>query len=151
VPDAELAAWARDLRARHPHRRLILGAAGHMAEPALRAARHAGAEEALLFFPLLYRRDQEAGEEAEYLPVVDAARLRLSVVQPKQSAGYWWRERLKARLEAAGSRVRLTVLPGLRDGFFRRQDATDAEIAAGARLGEMIQFALLALPGADKP
>ncbi len=147
VPDADLAAWARDLRARHPNRRIVLAASAHMAEPALRTARHAGLEEAVLFFPLLYQRGQDAGEEAEYLPVVDQARLRLAVLQPKQSAGYWWRERLQSRLEAAGSWVRLTVLPGLRDGFYRRSDATERETAAGATLGEMAWSAMNALRG----
>lgn len=151
VSEGDLAAWARDLRARHPQRRILLAASAHMAEPALRAARHAQVEEAVLFFPLLYRRDLEAGEEAEYLPAVDAARLRLALVQPKQSAGYWWRDRLKARLEAAGSLVRLTILPGLRDGFYRRLDATEAEIAAGARLGEMAWAAINELRGVEKP
>jgi hypothetical protein len=146
VPDGDLAAWGRDLRARLAARRIVLAAAGHMAEPALRLAGHAGLGEAVLLFPLLYQRGLEPGEEAEYAPVVDRARLRLVLLQPKSSAGYWWRERLQTRLEAAGSQVRIDVLPGLRDGFYRRADANEREMAAGARLGEMLLGAMRELP-----
>ena len=36
----------------------------------------------------------------------------------------------------------MNVLPGLRDGFYRRSDITPQESAAGARLGQILLDAL---------
>ncbi|MEW6677010.1 MAG: hypothetical protein AB1421_03735 [Pseudomonadota bacterium] len=143
VPDRDLGDWLAALHRQFPDRPLLLVASGHTADLALRAARDARdrlgvvTQGAALLFPLLYR-GVEAGESPEYSDVVDATRQRLALLVPKSSAGYWWRDRLKERLEAAGSWVNLTVLPGMRDGFYRRTDATEAELAAGARLGDTV-------------
>lgn len=166
VPDADLAAWLEAVRRANPERHLILVAPGHLAGLALRATvawrRQAGGVAgglaknpfagALLLFPLLYQ-DLQPGQEPAYAPVVDQARLDLVILQPRASAGYWWRERLQARLEAGGSRVWMTVLDGLRDGFYRRGDASAEEQAAGARLGAIVLDGLAPLlnaSGADK-
>lgn len=143
VPDRDLGDWLAAIHRRHPDRPLMLVASGHTADLALRAARDArdrlgvNITGSVLLFPLLYR-DLEAGAEPAYAAVVDATRQKLAVLVPKSSAGYWWRDRLKERLEAAGSWVKLTVLPGMRDGFYRRTDATDMEMAAGTRLGDTV-------------
>lgn len=156
VPARDLGDWLAALRQRLPGRTVVLLGSAHTADLALRAARDArerlgvGMDGALLLFPLLYR-DMEVGAEPEYAPVVDATRLKLAVLVPRSSAGYWWRERLKARLEAAGSQVSLTVLPGLRDGFYRRSDATEGEVAAGGRLAEMLWQPLQDLMGDKTP
>jgi len=147
VPDRDLGDWLARLHQSFPGRPLVLAASGHAAELALRAARDARdrlgiqADGSVLLFPLLYQ-DVEAGEQAAYDPLVNATRLKLSVLVPMASAGYWWRDQLKAQFEAAGSQVSMTVLPGLRDGFYRRTDATGTEQAAGARLGETLWQAL---------
>jgi hypothetical protein len=156
VPDRDLGDWLAAIHRRHPGRPLLLLASGHTADLALRAAREARDRQgvdtsgAVLLFPLLYR-GLEAGEEPDYAAVVDATRQRLAVLVPKASAGYWWRDRLKERLEAAGSRVRLTVLPGLRDGFYRRADATEQEMAAGTRLGDTVWQLLQDVIGDKQP
>lgn len=156
VPDRDLGDWLAALRQRYPDRPLLLVASGHTADLALRAARDARdrlgvpTAGAVLLFPLLYR-GLEAGAEPDYAAVVADTHMNLAVLVPKSSAGYWWRDRLKARLEAAGSRVTLTVLPGLRDGFYRRTDATEQETAAGARLGETLWQALQNLIGENTP
>lgn len=148
VPDADLADWLEAVRQRNPGRRLILAAPGHLAGQALRAeqawrsrfASQAGANPfagALLLFPLLYK-DLQPGQAPEYDPVVRDTRLNVVILQPKSSAGYWWRERLKEHFEAAGSKVWLNVLAGLRDGFYRRPDSNPAELEAGARLGDIV-------------
>jgi len=143
VPDKDLGDWLAAVHRLAPDRPLLLAASGHTTDLALRAARDArdrlgvSTSGTVLLFPLLYR-GLEAGSEPDYAAVVDATRQRLALLVPKSSAGYWWRDRLKERLEAAGSWVRLTVLPGMRDGFYRRADATEAETAAGARLGETL-------------
>ncbi len=156
VPDRDLGDWLAAIRQRHPDRPLLLLASGHTADLALRAARDArdrlgvATSGAVLLFPLLYR-GLEAGAEPDYAAVVDATRQRLAVLVPKSSAGDWWRDRLKERLEAAGSRVRLTVLPGMRDGFYRRADATEQEMAAGARLGDTVWQLLQDVTGDKQP
>ncbi len=143
VPDADLVNWLSHIQQRYPDRELTLLASGHAAQLLLRAAQvwrqQSGKTPAasVLLFPLLYR-EVDAGNEADYAPVVDATCLNLAMLIPKASAGYWWRDRLKTRLEAAGSTVQMTVLPGMRDGFYRRSDANEAEIATGAHLGDRI-------------
>lgn len=155
VPDRDLGDWLVAVHRRQPDRPLMLVASGHTADLALRAARDArdrlgvNPVGSVLLFPLLYR-DLEAGAEPTYATVVDATRQKLAVLVPKSSAGYWWRDRLKDRLEAAGSWVKLTVLPGMRDGFYRRTDATDQEMAAGAKLGDTVWQLLQDLLGEKK-
>lgn len=156
VPDRDLGDWVGAIHQRHPGRPLLLVASGHTADLALRAARDARdrlgvtTTGSVLLFPLLYR-GLEAGAEPDYASVVDATRQKLAVLVPKSSAGYWWRERLKERLEAAGSWVSLTVLPGMRDGFYRRTDATEQEVAAGARLDETVWHLLQDILGGKTP
>lgn len=145
LPDADLIAWLAQVQKLSGKREIVLIATAHMAQPALRLARlwqtqyakRAKLRGAVLLFPLLYEA-VEPGREPEYDPVVRQARLDIAYLQPQSSAGYWWRERLKAALESSGSRVRLTVLPGLRDGYYRRGDATPEELAEGGRLGELL-------------
>lgn len=158
VPVADLAEWLEAMRVRHAGRALVLVASGHATVLPLRAAaawqtRHPAATPvagAVLLWPLLYR-DPEPGEDPEYDPVVGQTRLRLTLLVPMSSAGYWWREAMQAAFEAAGSRVSITVLPGLRDRFYHRGDATAQEQAEGARLGEILAPHIAALTKESQP
>ncbi len=145
VPDADLADWLEQMRLRHAGRPLVLVASGHASALPLRAvaawrARHGRAPPvagAVLLWPLLYQ-DPEPGEDPVYAPVVSQTRLNLKLMVPMSSAGYWWREAMQAAFEAAGSRVQVTVLPGLRDRFYHRSDANATEQEAAARLSEIL-------------
>ncbi len=151
IPDQDLAEWLESIRRHNPERRIVLVAAGRVSSLALRAARswqqqygqdnRKGVDGALLMFPLLYQ-ELVPGQDPEYDPVVRQSNLDLVILQPKSSAGYWWRERLQQVLEEAGSHVLIQVLPGLRDGFYRRVDMNANESAAGARLGQILLDAL---------
>ncbi len=151
IPDQDLAEWLEAVRQRNPERRIVLVSTGRVSSLVLRAVRSWRArfgqgsakpvDGALLMFPLLYQ-ELEPGETPEYDPVVNQTQMDLVILQPKSSAGYWWRERLKNVLEVAGSHVRMEVLPGLRDGFYRRSDINPQESAAGAHLGQMLFDAL---------
>jgi len=157
IPDADLIAWLEQVQQRSGKREIVLVAAGHMAQPALRMAdlwqaRHGKASKlqgAVFLFPLLYE-DVEPGQEPEYDAIVRKTRLNIAYLQPQASAGYWWRERLKAALESGGSRVRLTVLQGLRDGYYRRSDSTPEELAAGDKLGALLHGQIKALSKGSK-
>jgi len=160
IPDRDMGDWLETLHRQNPGKRIVLIATGRTASLALRAtkdwqARHAGATAnplagALLMWPLLYQ-ELAPGQEPDYEPVVRQTRMDLVILQPMSSAGYWWRDRLKSFLEGAGSRVWLNVLPGLRDGFYRRGDINPQEISAGARLGEILLNGLKPLLDKDKP
>lgn len=151
IPDQDLADWLEHVRQRHPDRRIVLISTGRVASVLLRTVESwrdrfgqgvvEAVDGALLMFPLLYQ-ELSPGQEPAYDPIVDRARLDVIILQPKSSAGYWWRDRLKQALEHAGSRVRIDVLPGLRDGFYRRGDITAQEVAAGERLGQMLLDAM---------
>ncbi len=159
VPDQDLSEWLEAVRQRNPERRIVLVSTGRVSSLALRAVHswqgrygQGGAQPvdgALLMFPLLYQ-DLVPGQEPEYDAVVNKTQLDLVILQPKASAGYWWRERLKSALEVAGSRVWMSVLPGLRDGFYRRSDITEQETAAGAQLGQILLDALKPLINKEK-
>jgi len=151
IPDQDLAAWLEAVRQRNPERQIVLVSTGRVSSLVFRTVRTWQARYgrdhikpvngALLMFPLLYQ-ELTPGEEPQYDPVVNETRLDLVILQPKSSAGYWWRDRLKEVLEIAGSRVWMQVLPGLRDGFYRRGDITAPEMAAGARLGPIVLEAM---------
>jgi len=160
IPERDMSDWLEKLHRQNPGKRIVLIATGRVASLALRAANDWHASKAggaanplagaLLMWPLLYQ-ELAPGQEPDYDPIVRQTRMDLVILQPKSSAGYWWRERLKGFLEGAGSRVWLTVLPGLRDGFYRRGDINPQEIRAGARLGEILLDALKPLIDKDKP
>lgn len=161
VPDAELADWLEAVRQRQPQRRIVFLASGHTAAWPLRAVRAwrarygaAGVAEpvagSVLLHPVLYR-DLEPGAEPQYDPLAAAVRLDTLLLQPMSSAGYWWRDSLKAVLETAGSHVLLEALPGVRDGFYRRGDATAREQAEGARLGDTLFNALRSFLNPERP
>lgn len=154
LPDADLIAWLERVQKLSGKREIVLIATAHMAQPTLRLARlwqakyakRAKLRGAVFLFPLLYE-EVEPGQEPVYDPVVRQARLDIAYLQPQSSAGYWWRERLKAAMESNGSRVQLTVLPGLRDGYYRRGDATPEELAEGGKLGELLHGQIKILKG----
>ena len=153
IPDTDLIAWLEQVQKQSGKREIVFIAAGHMAQPILRLAelwraKHgklATIRGAVFLFPLLYD-DIEPGQEPVYDPVVQRSRLNIAFLQPQAAAGYWWRERLKAALESAGSQVKLTVLAGLRDGYYRRPDASPEELVAGDKLGELLLTHIKALP-----
>lgn len=165
VPDSDLADWLEAVRREHPDKHLVLLAAGHAAAWPLRAvrawrSRYGNAEGSkparepivgsLLLHPVLYK-DLEPGDEPHYNPLAALTKLDTVLVQPMSSAGFWWRDRLKEVLESAGSHVQLDILPGVRDGFYRRGDATPREQAEGARLGDILFQSLQRLTELAKP
>lgn len=76
----------------------------------------------ILLYPNVYVATPEAGEDAQYLPVVDETVAPVSIIQGELSPWYWRLEDLTSRLRKAGSVVTTKTLPGTRDRFHARED-----------------------------
>lgn len=100
---------------------------------------------AVFFSPNLYVGTPEPGEDAKYLPVVSRTRLPIFIVQPDYSPWKWRVDELQSRLQRGGSKVKVKFLPGIRDRFYYREDASPTERAWAVRVPEMILNALKSL------
>lgn len=100
---------------------------------------------AVLFSPNLYTGTPSPGEEAKYLPIASRTRLPIFILQPAYSPWKWRVEELQTRLQQGGSTVKLKSLPGIRDRFYYREDASPTERAWAARMPELILNALNSL------
>lgn len=134
-------------------KRVVLLSAGRGALPLLAGAqvwraRHPdgqGLAGAVLLYPHLYVATPEPGRDAEYLPVVGATRLRLTILQPQLSPWYWQLDHLKAEFERGGSHVALRGFAGVRDRFYIRVESTPAENALAERLPTVLREAVTQL------
>ncbi len=97
---------------------------------------------AILLYPNLYAAQPEPGQDPVYLPITRHTRLRIHILQGDRSPWYWTLDSLRGELAQGGSRVSVQVLPGIRDRFHFREDATPAERALGERLPALIIQAL---------
>lgn len=100
---------------------------------------------AILFSPNLFIRTPEPGEEAKYLPVASRTRLPIFILQPDYSPWKWRVEELQSRLQRGGSKVQLKSLPGVRDRFYYRDDASPTERDLALRLPQLVLNALKSL------
>ena len=93
----------------------------------------------IIISPNLYIETPGAGQEAAYLPVVNSTRLNMLLMVPKKSTAFLRLEALQRSLANAGSNVFIQPLPAVRDRFFFRQDATESEQQASAKLAQQIK------------
>lgn len=126
---------------------MYLITSGNGAALALQAAAQLGSNKsrltgAILFSPNLFTGTPEPGEEAKYLPVTSRTRLAIFIVQPDHSPWKWRVEELQSRLQRGGSEVKIQTLPGIRDRFYYREDASPTERAWASRVPELIRNAL---------
>ncbi len=112
------------------------------ARPEARAVRGA-----VLLSPNLYVETPRPGRVASFLPAVARLDLDVYILQPALSPWRWWLDLLERRLEAGGATVTTRLLPGVRDRFYHRPDASMEETALGERLAGLIEEGLTALPG----
>lgn len=91
----------------------------------------------LLMHPNLYAR-AEALAEADYLAFEQLGQLDILVLQPMRSAATPWVGNQIEALKSASARVRLHMLEKLREGFWRREDATAFETEQGKRLADLL-------------
>jgi len=148
VPDSDIVALINAARA--SGKRVTLLASARAGVLALRGAQawqaaHPGAtglDGAILLHPNLYLGPPEPGREAEFHPVVARMRLPVHVIQPEQSPWRFRLDALKPALERGGARVTLQFLPGVRDRYYFRADATPEEDAETAQLPARLRSAI---------
>ena len=102
---------------------------------------------AVLLFPNLLTASPEAGEDPTYLPIARQSRLPIAILQGGKSPWHWQLDTLKQQLAKGGSRVVIKNLPGMRDRFYFRDDASAQERELGDRLDYLIHDAIQTLPG----
>ena len=101
----------------------------------------------ILIHPNLYLGPPEAGREPEFHPQVTNTNLSVHIVQPQKSPWHFRLDSLQSALERGGARVTLQLLPEVRDRYYFRADATDAENVEAARFPEVINRAIDNLRG----
>lgn len=97
---------------------------------------------AVFLFPNLLMGSPEAGEEASYLPVTQHTRLPIAILQGDKSPWHWQLDALKQQLSLGGSCVRIKNLPGMRDRFYFREDASPKERELADQLDGLIDDAI---------
>lgn len=151
--------------AQQKEKRVVLLAAGRGGLLALRGAHawqaaHPQAKTLdgiILLHPNLYLGAPDAGREAEFHPQVARVHFPVHVVQPQKSPWHFRLAALQSTLDRGGARVSVQVLPGVRDRYYFRADATAAEDMQAANLPQLIQAGIARLRqagtarNADKP
>lgn len=144
VPESDISALIDAARARGKRVTLLASAsAGLLALRGAQAWQNAHPKETaldgvILLHPNLYLAPPEPGREPEYHPQVKRTRLPIHIVQPEKSPWLFQLDKLQVALESGGSHVSLQPLLGVRDRYYFRADATDAENAESARLPQVV-------------
>lgn len=140
IPAGDIAELIR--RARATGKRVVVVTSGRGAKYAFEGASLVPPDGFVLLYPNLYAAPPEAGSDPQYLPVVAATRRPIVILQGERSPWYWTRDSLQSALETAGSKVRIVVLPAVRDRFYFRPDATSTERAMADRLPQRLVKAI---------
>lgn len=142
---------------------VYLMAAGRVAGLALNGIRlwqaeHAGQAPlmgAVLVSPNLYLETPQGGQDARYLPVVQASNTPIYLLQPENAAGYWRLKKTLKALAKGGAPVVLQRLMGVSDGFNTRVDTRPGEEQMTARLPGLLEQGMMLLdrygPVPDQP
>ena len=148
VPESDIIALIE--AARGQGKRVTLLASARAGLLALRGAqawqqahpKAAALDGVILLHPNLYLAPPEAGREPQYHPQVHRTRLPIHIVQPEKSPWLFQLDKLQAALERGGARVSVQVLSGVRDRYYFRADASDAENAEAAQLPHVVSRAI---------
>jgi thiol-disulfide isomerase/thioredoxin len=81
----------------------------------------------LLLNPNLLAAPPQPGEAAQYLSIATTTNAPIFILQPKNSAKYWYLRDLENMLGEGGSSVFSLPLKNATDGYHVREDATDIE------------------------
>lgn len=92
---------------------------------------------AVLIYPDLIQ-EVDTGAALHFLPATSHVRLNIALLQPQQSPRFWWLDKLKEALQRGGSKVSVTILPGVRDGFYERPNQSRHETDEAQNLGKIM-------------
>lgn len=92
---------------------------------------------AVLIYPDLIK-EVDTGTALHFLPATSHVRLNIALLQPQQSPRFWWLDKLKEALQRGGSKVSVTILPGVRDAFYERPNQSQHEIEEAQNLGKIM-------------
>lgn len=121
------------------------GAALALQGAALQAKNRKPVRGAVLLSPNLFTGTPQPGEDAQYLPIASRTRLPIVILQPDRSPWKWRVDELQSCLQRGGSKVSVKTLPGIRDRFYYREDASPIERTWAGRLPELMVNALKSL------
>lgn len=132
---------------------IVLATSGYGSVPVLRGARlwrlqHHESDPlhgAILFYPLLNAGEPEPGRSPEYLPVVNDTALNITIFQPERSPNRFSLKHLTTALEKGGSQVEATLLPGVRNNFYRLKNPTPEEQVMTYKIPRMILESIKAM------
>ena len=83
----------------------------------------------ILISPIFFTGTPTPGEKAEFLDITAITNTNIFIIQPKLSPWYWKLKQSIEQLKKGGSDVYLQIIPGIRDRFYYRPDATKVEIS----------------------
>ncbi|MHB1245525.1 MAG: hypothetical protein ACYCZH_03730 [Sulfuriferula sp.] len=93
--------------------------------------------DAVLIYPDLIK-EVDTGAALHFLPATSHVQLNIAVLQPQQSPRFWWLDKLKDTLQRGGSKVSITILPGVRDAFYERPNQSQHEMNEAKKLGKIM-------------
>jgi thiol-disulfide isomerase/thioredoxin len=135
------------------NKKIVIASSGRGVIPVLRGVRdwqlaNPGGRQligTILLSPKLFVETPDPGLSGTLMPIARATNQQLVLIQPEKSPWYWKLDQILAGLESGGSDVYLWPLPGIRDRFYFRPDASDREQRAGRELSRYIDTAVTLL------
>jgi len=93
----------------------------------------------ILLFPNLITKTPEPGTTAQYYPITHAVNVPIFIIQPENSPWRWQLATLQRNLVQADATPYIQIINNVRDRFFFRPDATEAEQKMTQQLASIIQ------------
>ena len=99
----------------------------------------------IMFSPNLTAKAPEAGEEQQYMALIQEKTVPLYIFQPSYSPHHWHLDKLISHIQKSGTKLVFKRLPDVRDGYAFRQDRTEKEQSLRNRAAELFKDAIIQL------